>query len=135
MQRRRVLVASRIADLPVLRALEGGAHPAGAWLAERNSESREGPFLSPSPVVGYRPVRRPREVRELEGRVLAALRERPGLTRMDVAARLGVEAPALALPIVHLLRAGILRREGHKAKTTYQPRLVEVVPAEGSGTR
>ena len=85
-------------------------------------------------MVWYCTVRRPREVRELEARVLAALRERPGLTRMDVAARLGVEPPALALPIGHLLRAGILSREGHKAKTTYRPRLVEVVPAEGSGT-
>ena len=65
--------------------------------------------------------RSPRDVDALSRAALAVLSSQPGMTRTAVAATLGVEPDALALPIVHLLHAGVVERRGHKSKTRYRP--------------
>lgn len=67
--------------------------------------------------------RTPRDVARLETRLLALLREWPGLTRAETAVRLSVPLAALHRPVTNLLHAGRIRRDGHKSRTRYWPDL------------
>jgi DNA-binding IclR family transcriptional regulator len=62
-----------------------------------------------------------RDVRALEARLLEVLSASPGLTRTEIATRLGVEPPHVHRPVVNLLHAGHIVREGHKERTRYRP--------------
>jgi DNA-binding IclR family transcriptional regulator len=62
-----------------------------------------------------------REVRALEARVLDALTEAPGLTRSELAARLGVEPAHVHRPLTNLLHGYRVRRTGHKDRSAYWP--------------
>ncbi len=60
-----------------------------------------------------------REVRVLEVRVLDVLSTSPGLTRAELAERLGVEPPHVHRPVTNLLHAGRVHRTGHKEASRY----------------
>jgi hypothetical protein len=72
----------------------------------------------------------PRLIRQLEARVLQILADQPGLTRSEVAQRLGVDRPRLDRPITNLIHAAKILRDGHKDGATYRPRIGD---ADGSG--
>jgi predicted transcriptional regulator len=75
----------------------------------------------------------PHEVRQLEARVLDILTEQPGLTRSEVALRLGVERTRLDRPITNLIHAAKILRDGHKDGTTYRRRWSDLEPRTSRG--
>ena len=75
----------------------------------------------------------PHEVRQLEAQVLDVLTEQPGLTRSEVALRLGIERARLDRPITNLIHAAKILRDGHKGRTTYRPRWSDSLPSTIQG--
>lgn len=68
------------------------------------------------------PLRRtPREVANLEARILKELIESPGLTRAEISRRIGVDLARIDRLVTNLLHAGKVARDGHKTSTRYWP--------------
>ena len=63
----------------------------------------------------------PAEVRALEARLLGILSLSPGLTRAELADRLGVDPARVHRPVTNLLHGGRVRRTGHKERSAYWP--------------